>query len=292
MLNLKGSVPALITPMLANGDIDYSALEKLLELHVSAGSQGLVLCGTTGEAPTLLWEEKEKLLAFCQRIIAGRIPLIAGCSSNSTAEACLLTQLAVDCGMDATLHATGYYNKPSQAQLIKHYEVINNSSAIPLLVYNIPSRTGVEISPDSIVTLSEMEKIIGVKDSTGDTGRLSQERNRIKGEFLFFSGDDSSVLGYMAAGGDGCISVTANAFPVRMAEFIACCLSGDFAKARQQHESMIDLHKGLFIEPSPGGIKYLMSLMGLCENQTRLPITPVSPAAQQLIEKVAYPLLN
>jgi len=292
MLNLKGSVPALITPLSPTGDIDYSTLEKLLELHVSAGSQGLVLCGTTGEAPTLLWDEKKKLFAFCQRVIAGRIPLIAGCSSNSTAEACLLTQLAVDCGMDGTLHATGYYNKPSQSQIIKHYEAINNISAIPLLVYNIPSRTGVEISVDAMVALSEMDKIIGVKDSTGDTGRLSLERTRIKAEFLFFSGDDSSVLGYMAAGGDGCISVTANALPALMVEFINDCLSGDFIRARQLHESMIELHKALFIEPSPGGIKYLMSLMGLCDNQMRLPITPISAAAQQIIEKVAYPLMK
>jgi 4-hydroxy-tetrahydrodipicolinate synthase len=279
----NGSIPAMITPF--NGsDIDFSALRSLIDWHIDQGSSALVICGTTGEAPTLSNDEHIAVVEAAVACARGRIPIIAGAGSNSTSEAVALTQSAERAGAAATLHATGYYNKPSQHQLINYYQDIAAATNRPVLLYNIPSRTGVDISIDSIYTLSELGCISGTKDSTGDVSRVTQERLRVTKPFCFLSGDDSTALGYIAHGGHGCISVTANVAPRLYADMISAALSGEFSYARTLQDRMMPLHKALFVEPSPGGIKYAMSRFGLCREDIRAPLTPISDAARAQID--------
>ena len=282
-MKFTGSIPALVTPF-RNGEVDFDCLAQLIEWQIAEGSSGLVICGTTGECPTLSYEEQYQVVSFSVTQANKRIPIIAGASSNSTREALHLTDCAEKAGADGVLHATGYYNKPSQAQVIEHYKAIDACTSLPIIVYNIPSRAGIEFSVDTIAVLAQLEQVVGIKDSTGNPARISQERLRIDKPFSFLSGDDATALGYIAHGGHGCISVTANVVPRLYADFIAAALRGDFNQAQVLQQRLISLHMALFIEPSPGGAKYAMAKLGRCENELRLPITPITQAAQERVD--------
>ncbi|MBV8465619.1 MAG: 4-hydroxy-tetrahydrodipicolinate synthase [Burkholderiales bacterium] len=282
-MRFSGSIPALITPFRGE-DVDYAAFARLVEWHIDEGSDGLVIAGTTGEAPTLTDDELHRCIALAVDVARFRIPIIAGASSNCTREAIVRTALARDAGADAVLHAAGYYNKPTQAQVIGHFQRVDAASALPILVYNVPSRTGIEFSTDTIVALAELPKVQGIKDATGNVGRLSEQRLRITKPFDYLSGDDATALGYLAHGGAGCISVTANVVPRLYAAFIRAGVEGDFRRARELNEKMATLHAALFFESSPGGAKYALSRLGMSEDSLRLPMTSVSEAARARID--------
>jgi 4-hydroxy-tetrahydrodipicolinate synthase len=278
-----GSIPALITPF-ANGYYRPQALKSLIDWHVSEGSSGLVICGTTGESPTLSHEEHVQVVADAVEFSGGRISIIAGAGSNSTREAIALTKAAEEVGADAVLHVTGYYNKPTQKQVVHHFQMIDKATRLPIIVYNIPGRTGQELSVDTMVELAQLEHVVGVKDSTGNVARVTQERARIAKPFAFLSGDDGTSLGYIAHGGDGCISVTANVAPALCAKMIGLARSGDFVAARALQDQLMDLHLSLFLEPSPAGVKYAMSRFGLCKNEIRAPLMTATPDATVVID--------
>jgi len=278
-----GSIPALVTPF-HEGQVDLAAIAGLVEWHIAEGSDALAVCATTGESPTLSLAERRDILVTAVKVARGRLPIIAGANSNSTRDAIALVAQAREAGVDGVLHATGFYNKPTQAQLIGHFAALDQACELPVLLYNIPSRTGIELSVDTVATLSALPSVVGIKDTTGQLSRLSLERQRITKPFAFLSGDDSSALGYIAHGGQGSISVTANLVPRRYAQFIHAATRGDFATARTLHDALCSLHAALFVEPSPGGIKYAMSRLGLCRNELRLPMTPVTEAACEVID--------
>lgn len=278
-----GSIPALVTPFV-NDRLDVDTLSALINWHVEQGSSGLVICGTTGECPTLTHEEHIAVVREAVHLAKGRIPIIAGAGSNSTQEALALTVAAEKSGADALLHVTGYYNKPTQRQVIEHFRRLDQATRLPILVYNIPSRTGQELTVDTIAELSMLEHVAGVKDSTGDVGRVTLERRRIAKPFAFLSGDDGTALGYIAHGGAGCISVTANVAPALCAELCAAAQAGRMAEARALQDRLMPLHMALFLEPSPGGVKYAMSKLGLCRNELRPPLSEISAQAKDAID--------
>jgi len=280
---LIGSIPALVTPFV-NDRIDNNTLGALIDWHVKQGSSGLVICGTTGECPTLTHDEHVEVIREAVRLAKGRIPIIAGAGSNSTGDALALTIAAEKAGADALLHVTGYYNKPTQRQVIDHFRRLDSATRLPILVYNIPSRTGQELTVDTIIELSTLEHVAGVKDSTGDVGRVTLERLRIAKPFAFLSGDDATALGYIAHGGAGCISVTANVAPALCAQLCAAAQAGRFEEARALQDRLMPLHMALFLEPSPGGVKYAMSRLGLCRNELRLPLGEISAQAKAAID--------
>jgi 4-hydroxy-tetrahydrodipicolinate synthase len=282
-MKFSGSIPALITPFV-DDRFDVGTLSALIDWHVEQGSSGLVICGTTGECPTLTHEEHVTVIREAVRLAKGRIPIIAGAGSNSTQEALALTVAAEKAGADALLHVTGYYNKPTQRQVIEHFRRIDQATQLPILVYNIPSRTGQELTVDTIVELSALEHVTGVKDSTGDVGRVTLERLRIAKPFAFLSGDDGTALGYIAHGGAGCISVTANVAPALCAQMCVAAQAGRMADARALQDRLMPLHMALFLEPSPGGVKYAMSRLGLCRNELRPPLGVIGAQAKAAID--------
>jgi 4-hydroxy-tetrahydrodipicolinate synthase len=283
-MQLSGSIPALITPF-ANGVYHRATLRSLIRWHIQAGSTGLVVCGTTGENPCLETAEYAQILTDAVKFAAGKIPIIAGTGANCTSKALTLQLLAENAGVDATLHVTGYYNKPSPKQIIEHFRLLERSTCLPIIVYNIPGRTGLELSVETVATLAELDRVIGIKDATGDVSRVSLERVKISRSFSFLSGDDATSLGYLAQGGNGCISVTANVAPALCSQMIAAARQGDFAAARHFHDLLMPLHEALFLEPNPAGIKYAMSKLGLCTNELRRPLTHVAEAVQLEIDK-------
>ena len=282
-MQFSGSIPALITPFF-NGICHRPTLNTLIQWHIQQGSNGLVICGTTGESPSLETPEYARILADAVKFSNGKIPIIAGTGSCSTSKALRLQRLAENAGVDATLHVTGYYNKPTQQQIIEHFRVLERSARLPILVYHVPGRTGAELSIETIAALAGLEQVIGIKDATGNVSRVSLERLAISRPFSFLSGDDASSLGYMAQGGCGCISVTANIAPALCSQMMAASLQGDFKTARQLHDRLMPLHDALFLEPNPVGIKYAMSRLGLCRNELRAPLTSASAGAQLRIE--------
>jgi 4-hydroxy-tetrahydrodipicolinate synthase len=279
---LKGSIPALITPM-KGGELDEDAFRSLVAWQIAEGSHGLVPCGTTGESPTLSHAEHARIIEICVEISDGRVPVIAGAGSYSTAEALALTKQAKAAGADAVLSVTGYYNKPSQAGIYHHFATIAEAVDIPIVVYNIPGRTVVEISVETMAALSKVANIAGVKDATANVARPSRERLACGADWRLLSGEDATALGYMAHGGHGCISVTANVAPRLCAQFQEACMNGDFAAARELHERLMPLHDALFCEPSPAPVKYAASLLGLCHNEIRAPMMPATEAAQSRV---------
>jgi len=283
VVQFSGSIPALITP-LVDGQYHQPTLQRLVDWHADQGSSALVICGTTGECPTLSYEEHVQVIADAVRVAAGRIPIIAGAGSNSTQEALTLTRASEEAGADGVLHVTGYYNKPTQQQVVQHFAAIDRATRLPILVYNIPGRTGQELTVDTIVELAQLEHVVGVKDSTGNVARVTLERARIQKPFAFLSGDDSTSLGYIAHGGDGCISVTANVAPALCAQMIAAARTNDLAAARELQDRLMALHMSLFLEPSPAGIKYAMSRLGLCANELRAPLSTASASACAAID--------
>ena len=251
-------------------------------------------CGTTGESPTLSHDEHKRVVELCIETAAGRVPVIAGAGSNSTREAIELTQHAQAAGADATLHVTPYYNKPTQEGLYHHYKAIADAVDLPLFIYNIPGRSVVNMSNDTMTRLAELPQVIGVKDATADIARVSSQRLLMGSEFIQLSGEDSTALAVMAHGGHGCISVTANVAPRACAEFQSACLAGDFSTALEYQDRLMPLHTALFLETSPAPVKYGASLLELCSDEMRLPLVEISDKTKEAVKTAmrAAGLLN
>jgi len=281
---LKGSIPALITPM-TNGKVDEAAFRKFVSWQIAEGSHGLVPVGTTGESATLSHEEHKRVVELCVAEANGRVPVIAGAGSNSTAEAIELTRFAKSVGADAVLSVAPYYNKPSQEGMYRHFAAIADAVDIPVVIYNIPGRSVVEIGVETMARLSKIANIVGVKDATGNMARASRERLACAEGWRMISGEDATTLGYMAHGGHGCISVTANVAPKLCSQFQEACMAGDFEAARALQDRLLPLHDAMFCEPSPAPAKFGASLLGLCANEVRLPIVTVTPAAEARIRE-------
>ena len=276
---LRGSIPALITPF-REGRVDIKAFETFLEWQIAEGTHGLVPCGTTGESPTLSDDEFSAVVAAAVRVAKGRVPVVAGTGSNSTAHAVELTQLAQKLGADAALVVTPYYNRPTQEGLYLHYHAIAEATRLPILIYNIPGRSVVDMSVDTMARLAKISNIVGVKDATANIARVSQQRAACGTNFIQISGEDATALGFNAHGGVGCISVTANVAPRLCAEFQNACTKGDYASARELHDRLMPLHDVLFCETSPAPVKYAASLTGHCEETCRLPLAPLSESSK------------
>src|SRR4051812_19681471 len=278
----RGSFTALVTPF-KNGSVDEKALRDLVDWQIAEGTNGLVPVGTTGESPTLSHKEHEQVVEWCVDQAKGRVPVIAGAGSNSTAEAVSLSKHAERAGADAVLVVTPYYNKPTQEGLYQHFKAVNDAVGIPIIMYNIPARSIVDINVDTMKRLYELKNIAGVKDATANMARVTQQRMAMGDDFNQLSGEDITALGFNAHGGHGCISVTSNVAPRLCSEFQAACLKGDYATALKVHEKLSPLHINLFIETSPAPIKYAMSLLGKCNNSLRLPMVPASEKAQTAV---------
>jgi 4-hydroxy-tetrahydrodipicolinate synthase len=278
-LHLKGVFTALITPFM-DGAVDETAFVRLIERQIAAGVHGLVPVGTTGEGATLGREEHKRATRLCIDVAAGRVPVIAGCGNNATADVVELVAHARDVGAAAALVVTPYYNRPSQEGLYRHYEAIANAVDLPILVYNVPSRTSVDISNDTLARLAGLPNIAGIKDATGDLPRASLQRLACGPDWLMLSGDDPSALGYMAHGGHGGISVTSNVAPAACSRFYEACLGGDWPAALVLQDKLVRLHKALFLDASPAPTKFALSHLGLCSEETRLPIAPCSQAVK------------
>ncbi|WP_370674090.1 4-hydroxy-tetrahydrodipicolinate synthase [Pleomorphomonas sp. PLEO] len=280
----KGSITALVTPF-RDGAIDWNAFEAFVDWQVTEGSHGLVPVGTTGESPTLSHDEHKRVVEACIKVAAGRVPVIAGAGSNNTAEAIDLAQFAEKAGANALLVVTPYYNKPNQEGLYRHFKAINDAVGLPIFIYNIPGRSVIDMSVETMARLNELQNIVGVKDATAKVERVSAQRHAMGPGFIQLSGEDGTALAFMAHGGHGCISVTANVAPRLCAEFQTACLAGDFAKALSIQDKLYPLHHALFIEPNPQGAKYALSLIGKMQNELRLPLVPVAPSTETALRK-------
>jgi 4-hydroxy-tetrahydrodipicolinate synthase len=273
--SFRGSFTALVTPF-KNGSVDQAALRGLVDWQIAEGTAGLVPVGTTGESPTLSHEEHHQVVEWCVEQSHGRVPVVAGSGSNSTREAVDLARHAEKAGADAVLVVTPYYNKPTQEGLYQHYKVINDAIGIPIIIYNIPGRSVIDMSVDTMKRLFELKNIAGVKDATANMVRVSQQRAALGADFNQLSGEDATALGFMAHGGHGCISVTSNVAPRLCAEFQNSCLKGDYASALKLQDKLMPLHTALFIETNPAPAKYALSLLGKCAETVRLPMVPVA----------------
>ncbi|MGP3724616.1 4-hydroxy-tetrahydrodipicolinate synthase [Cereibacter sphaeroides] len=280
---IRGSIPALVTPF-KNGELDLDTLKKLVDWQIAEGSTGLVPVGTTGESPTLSHEEHETVIEAVVKAAAGRVPVIAGAGSNSTAEGIRLIRFAETVGADAALVVTPYYNKPTQAGMIAHFTALHDCCSLPIVIYNIPGRSVVDMSPETMGTLARLPRIVGVKDATGKIERVSQQRASCGPDFIQLSGEDATALGFNAHGGVGCISVTANVAPRLCAEFQQATLAGDFAKALEYQDRLMPLHEAIFLEPGLVGAKYALSKLGLCSDEVRLPLVGLTDATKARIE--------
>lgn len=279
----RGSITALITPF-RDGKVDEAAFRRLVDWQIAEGTHGLVPVGTTGESPTLSHDEHMRVVALCIEAAKGRVPVIAGAGSNSTAEAVMLTRHAKEAGADAALIVAPYYNKPTQEGLYLHYKTIAEAVDLPIIVYNIPGRSVVDISVETMARLAKLPNIVGVKDATANLARASQQRGAIGNDFILLSGEDGTSLGFMAHGGHGCISVTSNVAPKLCSRFQEACLKGDFAAALAIQDQLMPLHDALFVESSPGPVKYAASLLGLCVPDTRLPLAPITEATKAKVK--------
>ena len=283
----KGSIPALITPFI-NGDVDYGSFEKIIEWSISQGSHGFVPCGTTGESPTLSHVEHKKVVEECIRVVNKRVPVIAGTGSNNTIEAIDFTNHAENSGADAALIVTPYYNKPTQEGLYQHYKKIADSTLLPIIIYNIPGRSIVDMSIDTMRKLSDVNNIIGVKDATNDLFRPLLSQTKIKKDFCYLSGEDGTTLAYLAQGGQGCISVTANVAPKLCSQLHNHWNDQNIYKVQEINLKLAKLHHALFIESSPGPVKYAAELMNLCSAETRLPLTPIHENTKQIVKDCLF----
>jgi len=275
----RGVLPALVTPF-RNGEVDEEAFIRLVERQIAGGVHGLVPVGTTGETATLSHDEHRRVVELCVKTAAGRVPVVAGAGSNSTEEAIELTRHAKAIGADAALVVTPYYNRPSQEGLYAHYRAINDAVQIPVLVYNVPSRTSVDISNETLARLATLPNIVGIKDATGDMARASFQRLMCGEDWVMLSGNDDAALGYLAHGGHGCISVTCNVAPEQCSAFYNDALSGQWQGALYAQDRLIRLHKALFADASPSPTKFALAQLGLCSEEARLPIVPCSEAAR------------
>lgn len=279
----KGSITALITPF-ENGAIDWDSFDKLVEWQIQEGSHGLVPCGTTGESPTLSHDDHKAIIRRCVQVVNGRIPVIAGTGSNSTAEAIELTQDAKDAGANACLSVVPYYNKPTQAGMFAHFSAIAAAVDLPVVLYDIPGRSVVQMSLDTIVALSKLPGIVGIKDATNDLSRVCALREQVGDDFTLLSGEDPTAAGFYALGGNGCISVIANIAPKLSAEMYDSWTAGDIATFAARRDALAPLGRDVFCESSPAPVKYGAKLLGLCSDEVRLPLLPATSAAHQKVE--------
>ncbi len=278
----KGSMPALVTPF-KDGAVDFDTLKRLVDWHVDKGSHGLVPVGTTGESPTLTHSEHEAVVDTVVKAAAGRIPVIAGAGSNNTAEALRFVHHAQNVGADGALVVTPYYNKPTQAGLYEHFRMLHDESNIPIIIYNIPGRSAVDMTPETMGKLAQLPRIAGVKDATGDLARVCAQRITCGLDFIQVSGEDATAHGFNAQGGTGCISVTANVAPALCSQMQEACLAGDYATALKLQDRLMPLHQAIFTEPGVSGAKYAMSLLDLCEDSVRLPLMPLTEPTKDKI---------
>jgi 4-hydroxy-tetrahydrodipicolinate synthase len=279
----KGSFTALITPF-RDGKLDEDAFRGFIEWQISEGTHGLVPAGTTGESPTLDFDEHKRVIEIAVETAKGRVPVIAGTGSNSTDEAIELTEYADEIGADAALIVTPYYNKPTQEGLYQHYKAINDAVDIPIVIYNIPGRSVVDMTVETMTRCFALKNVMGVKDATANLARASQQRLAMGPEFNLLSGEDATALGFMAHGGHGCISVVSNVAPRLCAEFQNACLAGDYKTALVLQDRLMPLHDAMFCEANPGPVKYAASRLGLCEAEMRLPLVPISQASQRIVD--------
>jgi 4-hydroxy-tetrahydrodipicolinate synthase len=280
--NFRGSFTALVTPF-KNGSVDEQAFRDLVEWQISEGTNGLVPVGTTGESPTLSHAEHKQVVEWCIDQAKKRVPVIAGAGSNSTREAVELARHAEEAGADAVLVVTPYYNKPTQEGMYQHFKAINDAIGIPIMIYNIPARSVIDMSVDTMTRLYDLRNIAGVKDATSSMTRVSEQRAAMGDGFNQLSGDDATTLGFMAHGGHGAISVTSNVAPRLCAEFQGACLRGDYAAALRLQDKLMPLHQRLFIEASPAPVKYALSLLGKIVEKVRLPMVPIGEKSRAAV---------
>jgi 4-hydroxy-tetrahydrodipicolinate synthase len=279
-----GSMPALVTPF-KDGKIDEESFRGLIDWQITAGSHGLVPVGTTGESPTLSHEEHRRAVDICIDEARGRVPVVAGAGSNNTHEAVELARHAEKAGADAVLVVTPYYNKPTQEGLYLHFKAINDAVGLPIIIYNIPPRSVVDMSVETMKRLHELKNIVGVKDATGDVGRISRQRHAMGHDFIQLSGEDMTALACMAAGANGCISVVANVAPALCADLMEAALKGDYAKALLIQDRLTPLHAAIFAEPGVCGAKYALSVLGRARNEMRLPLVPIGEKSEALMRR-------
>lgn len=279
-----GSITALVTPMREDGALDEGSFRSLVDWQIAEGTHGLVPVGTTGESPTLTHDEHNDVVRWCIEEANGRVPVIAGAGSNSTREAVALARQAEKDGADGLLIVTPYYNKPTQDGLYAHFRAVAEASRLPILIYNIPGRSVVDMSVDTMARLYELPNIVGVKDATANVVRVSQQRARMGPEFIQLSGEDASALGFMAHGGHGCISVASNVAPAQCAAFQEACLVGDYASALAYQDRLTPLHMDLFCETNPGPAKVALAMLGRCGEAMRLPMVPVSEGGRAKVK--------
>ena len=283
MKKYQGSMVALITPF-SNGKVDFAALEKMVEFQIQNGTTCLVVTGTTGECPTLTNEEHIEVIKRSVEVANGRVPVMAGAGSNNPVEAIALSNAAKEVGADSLLHNAGYYNRPNQEGLYAHFKMVHDNTDLPIFIYNVPGRTVVNISSETVAKLSKLERVVGIKDATGNLERPWLERNMIDKPFIFLSGEDSTAVSFNVAGGVGVISVTANVSPALVAKVQNLTLEKKWEEAAEHQLKLMKLHKLMFKEPSPAPAKYAASLLGLCKEDVRLPILPVSDSLRAEIK--------
>ncbi len=276
----NGSIVSLITPF-SNDGLDEKALVRLVQFHLEKGTHAILPAGTTGEAPTLNKSEYKRLLEIIVEEVSGEVPVIAGAGSYNPVDAISNTKLTEEVGVDGVLHVMGYYNRPNQEGIYQHFKVLNDATNLPIIVYNIPPRAVIDILPETITRIATLSNVVGVKDSTCDLSRPLKERLLIKGDFCFLTGEDQTVVSYNANGGQGCISVTANVAPRLCSELQNACTDQNFQLAREIQLKLMPLHQALFIEPSPAGVKYASSLLGLNNAYCRLPIVELAPETKK-----------
>ena len=282
--SFRGSITALVTPF-KNGSVDEKSFRDLIEWQIGEGTNGFVPVGTTGESPTLTHDEHLQVVEWCIDQSKGRVPVIAGAGSNSTSEAIELAQHAEEAGADAVLVVTPYYNKPTQEGLYQHFKAVNDAIGIPIIIYNIPARSVIDMSVDTMKRLFELRNIAGVKDATANVVRVSQQRAAMGPEFNQLSGEDATALGFMAHGGHGCISVTSNVAPRLCAEFQGACLRGDYSAALQLQDKLMPLHMNLFVETNPSPAKYALSVLGKCAETVRLPMVLLAENSKAVVRE-------
>src|SRR5262250_2800521 len=282
--SFRGSFTALVTPF-KNGGLDEAGFRSLVDWQIAEGTNGLVPVGTTGESPTLSHDEHKEVVEWCIEQARGRVPVVAGAGSNSTAEAIELARHAESAGANAVLVVTPYYNKPTQEGLYQHFKAINDAIGIPILIYNIPTRSVIDMSVDTMKRLFELKNIAGVKDATANVVRVSQQRAALGEGFNQLSGEDATALGFMAHGGHGCISVTSNVAPRLCAEFQSACLRGDYGAALGLQDKLLPLHTALFLETSPAPAKYALSVLGKCADTVRLPMVRLAEKTKAAVRE-------
>ena len=282
---LTGSLVALVTPMLDNGAVDYDALKKMIDWQIAEGTDAIVAVGTTGESPTLTMEEHFQVIETTVKHAAGRVPVIAGTGANNTAEAVELSRHAESVGADYSLSVVPYYNKPSQEGIYQHFKTIAEKSSIPMILYNVPSRTIADMANSTVLRLAEIDNVVGVKEATGNIGRACELFKKAPKDFAIYSGDDSTAMAFLLCGGHGVITVCGNVAPKKFAQMCRYAMNGEIAAARQLNDELQDLHKDLFCEPSPAPTKWALKQLGMCGSFSRLPIVDLTENGQAIVRR-------